>query len=120
MLNCWTVGGPTIKTILIFPEFISTQQKTSLFYEFLCEIKPVLESCDQGGITIYDHAHPNIFQSTFNFNEFVTTRKNQAFSSFYSKDIPDLKILQLIGQKHFGPCIRNQNFPKYEICPRIQ
>ena len=36
--------------------------------------------------------------------------KNQAFSSFCSRDILNLKI-----QEHFGPYLRNQNFSKYEI-----
>ena len=32
--------------------------------------------------SIYDHAHPNIFQSTFNFTEFVSTCKNSGFFIF--------------------------------------
>ena len=30
------------------------------------------------------------------------------------------KSRNLIGQEHFGPYLRNQNFPKYEICSSIQ
>ena len=41
--------------------------------------------------------------------------KNQAFSSFYCRDIFDFKTCNLIAQEHFGPYLRNRNFPKYEI-----
>ena len=46
--------------------------------------------------------------------------KNQAFSSFCSWDILILKPCNLIGWEHFGPNLRNQNFPKYGIQTRIQ
>ena len=52
-------------------------------------------------------------------------------SSFISlislSDTTNFRVLQLIekscnliGQEHFGPYLRNQNFPKYEICSSIQ
>ena len=30
------------------------------------------------------------------------------------------KSWNMIGQEHFGPYLRKQNFPKYEICSSIQ
>ena len=68
---------------------------------------------------IYDHAHSNTFQSTFNFNVFVSKYKISDFSSFSSGDIIDLKI-HLIGQEHFDSHLRNQNFVKHEMCVSLQ
>ena len=65
---------------------------------------------------IYDYPHPNIFQSTFNFNEFGSTCQQINVTLFnYSRDVNDL-----IGQEHFGPYVRNQNFSKYEFWSSIQ
>ena len=53
--------------------------------------------------------------------------KNQFISLISSWDTDNFralrlieKSLNLIGQEHFGPYLRNQNFPKYEICSTIQ
>ena len=46
--------------------------------------------------------------------------QNQTFSLFCSTDLVDLKILLSVRQEYFGPYFRNQNFPKYEICPSTQ
>ena len=53
--------------------------KTSLFHSFLREIQPILKSCDQSSTTIYDYGNLNTFQSTVNFNDFVTTGKKSDF-----------------------------------------
>ena len=45
----------------------------------------------------------------------MPTNQCHAFSSLCSRDINDL-----IGQEHFGPYIRNQNFSKYEFWSSIQ
>ena len=44
-----------------------------------------------------------------------------------SRDTANFRFLRLIekshnllAQEHFGPYLRNQNFPKYEICSSIQ
>ena len=135
----WTVGqidnsdfiglslgrDPIIKTTLSFPEFVNkfidNTPKTSLFHWFLREIQPILESCDQSGTTIYDHTHPKIFQSTFNFNEFVITcKKSGFFNILLKRHIWFKNPPNLIGLEHFGPYFRNQNFPKYEICPSVK
>ena len=44
--------------------------------------------------------------------------KNQPVSSYCSREIVDLKILQYDWPRAFWSI--SQNFPKYEICPRIQ
>ena len=45
--------------------------------------------------TIFDQAHPNVFQSTFNSMNLYQHEKNQAFSSSCSRDIVDLKNLEM-------------------------
>ena len=70
----------------------------------------ILVSLDQIG---HDHFWPRPPQYFLN-------AKNQAFSSFCSGDIINLKTYNLIGQEHFGPYLRNQIFPKYGISARIQ
>ena len=59
---------------------------------------------------IFDHAHPNVFQSTFNFPESVPTCKNEAFSSFYFRDIVDLKILESDWPRAFWPISQKPDF----------
>ena len=53
--------------------------------------------------------------------------KNQFIPLISSWDTVNFRVLRLIkkcrnliGQEHFGPYLRNQNFPKYEICSSIQ
>ena len=46
--------------------------------------------------------------------------KNQSFSSFCSRDIDDLKILQSDGLRAFWSISQEPELPKYEICPSIQ
>ena len=53
--------------------------------------------------------------------------KNQFISLISLWDTAKFRVLRLIekscnqiGRKCFGPYLRNQNFPKYEICSRIQ
>ena len=53
--------------------------------------------------------------------------KNQFISLISLWDTANFRVLwliekscNLIGQEHFGPYLRNQNFPKYEICSSIQ
>ena len=53
--------------------------------------------------------------------------KNQFISLISLWDTANFRVLRLIekscnliGQEHFGPYLRNQNFPKYEICSSIQ
>ena len=53
--------------------------------------------------TIFDHAHPNMFQPIFNFHKSVLTYKKSDFSSICSGDTLDLKILQSDWPSAFWP-----------------
>ena len=57
----------------------------------------------------------------------VTHQKPVYFIKISLWDTANFRVLwliekpcNLIGQEHFGPYLRNQNFPKYEICSSIQ
>ena len=73
MLNWWTdrqtdgqtmvisydslyVGDLIIKLTLSFPEFISTNQNTSLFHEVTCEIQPIFFNQFLISINLYQYA----------------------------------------------------------------
>ena len=58
-----------------FPEFISTHQKPGYSINFFVRYSQFQSPATRVGTTIYDHIHPSIFQSTFNFDEFVSTCK---------------------------------------------
>ena len=68
----------------------------------------------------FDYSHPNIFQLSFNFQEFVSTCKKRLFYHFVLEILLIKECYTLIGQEHFGPYIRNQIFFKYGICAGIQ
>ena len=72
------------------------------------------------GTPIYDHAHPNIFLSAFNFNSMNLNEqaKNQTFSSFCSRVIVDLKIMQSGWPGTIWHISQEPKFSK--IFPRIQ
>ena len=65
---------------------------------------------------IFDHAHPNILQSIFNFNELVSTGKNMTFSFFCSRDIVALKILQFDWSRAIWFISQINITPKCGIC----
>ena len=66
---------------------------------------------------IFDHAHTSIFQSTFNFYELHQYVKNQAFSSFCSRDIVNLKILQSDWLRAFWPISQEPDFSQvWDLC----
>ena len=53
--------------------------------------------------------------------------ENQFISLIFLWDAANIRVLQLIekscnmiGQEHFAPYVRSQDFPKYEICSSIQ
>ena len=70
------------------------QAKISLFHLFVLEIQPTLEC--QASKPIFDHAHS--IQKNFNQLSYITNlykqTKTQIISSFSSRDMVDLKILQ--------------------------
>ena len=59
---------------------------------------------------IFDHAQPSIFQSTFNFHEFVSICKKLGFSLYCSRDIVDLKTLQSDWPRAFWSISQEQDF----------
>ena len=66
---------------------------------------------------IFDHAHPNILQSTFNFNELVSTGKNMTFSFFSSRDIVALKILQFDWSRAIWFISQKKHYPQmWDLC----
>ena len=92
MSNCWTDRqttvvlqgppqdrGPIIKTTLSFPEFIVTHQKPVYSINSFVGYNQFQSPTNRVGTTIYDPIHLSIFQSTFNFSEFVSTRKKSGF-----------------------------------------
>ena len=46
-------------------------QKISVIHKFILKIQQSLESHELKTMAIFDHAHPNITESTFSFPEFV-------------------------------------------------
>ena len=109
-----------IKATFSFPEFVSARYKS--VYQ--------INSFDWGTANFrvlwhewphpfFDHVLYHIFQSTSNFNEFVSRCKNQAISSFGSRDMVDLKILQSDWPRAFWPISQEPDFPKYGIYARI-
>ena len=60
---------------------------------------------------IFEHAHPKVFQSSFNLCEFALT---------FFLEIWLFQKSYLVGLEHFGPNLRNLNFPKYGICAGTQ
>ena len=58
---------------------------------------------------VFDHAPPEISQSTFNICEFVLT-KSETVSSICSGEMLDLKILQSEWLRAFWPLFQEQNF----------
>ena len=71
--------GPMIKVTLSFPEFISKHQKQVYFINFFVRNSQFQISATTVVTPIYEHSHPNVFQSTFNFSEFVSTCKKSDF-----------------------------------------
>ena len=91
-LNCWTDrqtrvilqdppqgGGPIIKLTLSFPEFISIHQKPAYSINFFVRYNQIQSCAIRVGQLFMTNAHPNIFRSTLNFNEFVSTCEKSGF-----------------------------------------
>ena len=73
-------------------------------------MSPILESANRVGTLIYDHAHANFFQQVLISTNLYQDAKNQAFSTFCSKDILDLKILQSDSPRAFWPISQESEF----------
>ena len=113
-------GRQIITRTLSFPEFISTHQKRVYSIHFFVRYSQFQSPAARVGTTIYDHVHPNIFESTFNFDKFVSTCKKSGVFIILLQRYLIQNPRNLIGQEHSGPYLSNQNFPKYEICLSIQ
>ena len=72
-------GDPIIKVALIFPELISKHQIPVYSINFFVSYSQFYISATRVGTPIHDHAHSNIFQSTFNLNEFISTWRKSDF-----------------------------------------
>ena len=107
-------GDPITKVTLSFPEFISKHQKSVYYINFFVRYNQFQISVTRVGLPIYDHAHPNIFQSTFNSMNLYQHAKKSGFFIF-SFQRYYLKILNLTGQKRIS---QEPNFSK--IFPSTQ
>ena len=105
---------PFIKVTLSFLEFLSKHQIPVYSINFFVRYSQFQISATRVGTPIYDHAYPNIFQSTFNFNEFVSTsKKSDFFIILFQRYSLHIKSGNLIYQEHFGTHLRKENFPRF-------
>lgn len=65
----------------------------SVFYQLPFETKTILESHDQRGYVIFEYTQPKIFEPALNFHD-LEQHPKKAISSFCSRDLVNLKILQ--------------------------
>ena len=72
-------GAPIIKTTLTFPKFISARQEPVYSINFLVRYSQFQSPATRVRTTIYDYVHHKILQSTFTFDEFVSTCKKLDF-----------------------------------------
>ena len=65
---------------------------------------------------IFDHAHQNIFQSTFNCPESVSCKKMRLFHHFVPQSV-DLRILQSDWLRAFWPVSQESDFSQvWDLC----
>ena len=112
----WSLTTITLKLLKKLLAFLSLYQQTK--NQFI----PFIASWDTANFRVLRHEWSHPFLTTpqyFSINFWVpwiciNMLKIKAFSSIGSRDIVDSKIL--IDWEHFGPYVKNQIFPKYEIC----
>ena len=104
-----------------FPEFAPPCKKSVLFHQFILEIQPILESSDH---TVHTHFWPRpckkILITFWLIWICINMQKNRLFHWLVLEIWLIKKSCNLIGWEHFGPNLRNQNFPKYGICAGTQ
>ena len=95
----------------------TTMQKISSFHQFILEIQPILESCDQTGHIHSAHAHPKSFWSTFNLCELVSTWKKLGYFIDLFWRYSWLKILQSDWLRTFWPISQEPEFSQmWDLC----
>ena len=99
-----------------FAEFISEHQKPVYSINFFVRYNQFYISATRVGTPIYDHVHPNIFQSTVISVNLYQQAKKQTFSSFCSRDSIDLKILQSDWPTTFWHISQEPKFSKIFPC----
>ena len=72
----------TKKVTFSFPEFVSTHQKSVYEINYFLRFSRFWGSETRVATPITDHAHTNIFQSTFDFHESVSKFKKSGFFDF--------------------------------------
>ena len=94
-----------IKVTFGFPEFYQQIKNQFIFFE----IQPILVTLDQSGHTHFWPYPPQYFSTNFYFQIIcINMQPNQAFSSFCSGDIVNLKILK--SQRPFWPISQEPDF----------
>ena len=102
-----------------FHEFLSTRPK--LVYLINSFVKYSHYQCPETRMAtpIFDHTHQNIFQSTFNFHESVSTCKKSGFFIILFQRCSQFKNHAiLLAKSILAP--KNQIFPKNGVSARIQ
>ena len=83
--------------------WIYINQKPVYSINFFVRIQPILESCNQSG-------RSNLWAYPPQYFSIASFCKNQAFSSFCSRDIIDLKILRSNWPRAFWPISKERKF----------
>ena len=102
--------------------FITISMKKSVcpIHSLILEIQPIQpkqSAVARVVIPTFDHAHLKKFQSTFNFREFVSTRKK---SGNFTKILSYLKILQSDLLMTFWPISQEPDFSRvWSLCRNI-
>ena len=110
-----------IKITFCFPEFAPLCKKSVPFISSFLRYSQFYSPVTRLVTPISGHTHPNIFWSTFNLCKFVSTCKKSGYFNCFVLEIWLIKkSCNLIGWEHFGPYLRNQNFPRYGICAGTQ
>ena len=106
-----------IKATFDLPEFLSTHQKSAYSTDSFLRYRQFSFLKTRVATPIFDHAHPNILQTACNCSESASHAKNQAFSSFCSRDIVNLKMLQADWLRAFLPISQEPDFSQvWDLC----
>ena len=110
--------GLIIKVTLSFPEFTSKHQKPVYFINFFVRYSQFRFLQPEWALPFTTIPIQILFNQLLISMNLYQNAKNQAFSSFHSRDINYLKILQSDWPKTFRHISQGTNFS--EIFPSIQ